>query len=94
MKRPLLLAFLALAVSPARTVAQANVAHAPPPADRVRVPQGPFTMGADRGGESDEHPSRRVTLGPFEIDRLEVTNEAYVRALTAVRSRPSRRSRR
>ncbi len=56
---------------------------APPAADRVAVPAGAFTMGADRGGEADEHPARRVTLGAFEIDRFEVTNDAHTRCVTA-----------
>jgi len=50
---------------------------APPAPDRVRVPAGAFTMGADRGGEPDEHPARSITLAAFSIDRLEVTNESY-----------------
>ena len=41
------------------------------------VPGGTFTMGADRGGEEDEHPAHPVTLAPFYLDRTEVTNAAY-----------------
>ncbi|MFO0674833.1 MAG: SUMF1/EgtB/PvdO family nonheme iron enzyme [Polyangiaceae bacterium] len=41
------------------------------------VPAGPFTMGADRGGEEDEHPAHVVTLPAFYLDRTEVTNAAY-----------------
>jgi formylglycine-generating enzyme required for sulfatase activity len=41
------------------------------------VPAGTFTMGADVGGELDEHPAHEVTLGAFWLDLTEVTNEAY-----------------
>lgn len=41
------------------------------------VPGGTFTMGADTGGEEDEHPAHAVTLRPFFLDRTEVTNGAY-----------------
>lgn len=41
------------------------------------VPAGTFTMGADRGGEDDEHPAHEVTLPAFYLDRTEVTNAAY-----------------
>jgi formylglycine-generating enzyme required for sulfatase activity len=41
------------------------------------VPAGPFTMGADAGGEADEHPAHAVTLDSFFLDVTEVTNEAY-----------------
>jgi len=62
-----------------------------PAADRVSVPAGPFTMGADGGGEPDEHPAHRVTLGAFSIDRLEVTNAAYQACVTARACRPAKR---
>ena len=41
------------------------------------VPAGPFTMGANDGGEPDEHPAHTVTLPAFYLDLTEVTNEAY-----------------
>lgn len=50
---------------------------ASPPDGMARVPAGPFTMGADEGGEPDEHPAHTVTLGAFYLDLTEVTNEAY-----------------
>ena len=43
----------------------------------ARVPGGPFTMGADRGGELDEHPAHTVRLSDFDLDLTEVTNQAY-----------------
>jgi len=47
------------------------------------VPAGPFTMGADHGGEDDEHPAHTVTLPPFWLDRTEVTNAAYAECVSA-----------
>lgn len=53
------------------------------------VPAGTFTMGADRGGEEDEHPAHRVTLAKFWLDRTPVTNEAYGRCVAAGVCQPS-----
>lgn len=36
-----------------------------PPEGMIFVPAGTFTMGADRGGEDDEHPAHQVTLAGF-----------------------------
>jgi formylglycine-generating enzyme required for sulfatase activity len=47
------------------------------------VPAGTFTMGADTGGEEDEHPAHKVTLAPFFLDQTEVTNEAYAACVDA-----------
>jgi formylglycine-generating enzyme required for sulfatase activity len=47
------------------------------------VPAGPFTMGADTGGEQDEHPAHTVTLPAFWLDLTEVTNAAYGRCVAA-----------
>ncbi len=47
------------------------------PEGMLLVPAGTFTMGADTGGEEDEHPAHKVTLPAFFLDRTEVTNEAY-----------------
>src|SRR5690242_2703551 len=46
----------------------------------IRVPAGEFHMGAasDSGGLPDEQPERSVFLSSFFIDRLEVTQEAYL----------------
>jgi formylglycine-generating enzyme required for sulfatase activity len=43
------------------------------------VPGGPFIMGADTGGELDEHPAHRVNIPAFWLDVTEVTNEAWDR---------------
>jgi len=47
------------------------------------VPGGPFTMGADVGGEEDEHPAHTVALPPFWLDRTLVTNAAYRECVAA-----------
>ena len=59
------------------------------PADMLFVPGGTFTMGADSGGEEDEHPAHAVTLPGFWLDRTPVTNEAYERCVAAKACRPS-----
>ena len=41
------------------------------------VPAGPFTMGADTGGEQDERPAHTVVLPAFWLDRTEVTNAMW-----------------
>ncbi len=42
------------------------------------LPGGVFTMGsADKSTPSNEHPAHRVSVGPFWIDRTEVTVGAY-----------------
>lgn len=51
--------------------------------EMLLVPGGTFTMGADRGGEEDEHPAHAVTLAPFYLDRTEVTNDAYAECVRA-----------
>jgi formylglycine-generating enzyme required for sulfatase activity len=58
------------------------------PSDMIFVPAGPFTMGADKGGQEDEHPAHQVTLRGFWLDRTEVTNEAYERCVQASVCRP------
>jgi formylglycine-generating enzyme required for sulfatase activity len=60
-----------------------DAASAPSPEGMLLVPAGAFTMGADRGGEEDEHPAHTVTLPAFWLDRTEVTNAAYADCVTA-----------
>jgi formylglycine-generating enzyme required for sulfatase activity len=55
----------------------------------LRVPGGTFTMGADVGGEEDEHPAHAVTVASFWLDRTEVTNEAYSACVRAGKCRPA-----
>jgi formylglycine-generating enzyme required for sulfatase activity len=59
------------------------------PADMLNVPAGPFTMGADSGGEEDERPAHEVTLAAFWLDRTEVTNDAYAACVAAKACGPS-----
>jgi formylglycine-generating enzyme required for sulfatase activity len=47
------------------------------------VPGGAFTMGADDGGQEDEHPAHTVTVAPFFLDKTEVTNAAWDECVTA-----------
>ncbi|MEO6419703.1 MAG: SUMF1/EgtB/PvdO family nonheme iron enzyme, partial [Polyangiaceae bacterium] len=67
-----------------------DASNAPP--DMARVPGGTFTMGADRGGEEDEHPAHSVTIPGFWLDRTEVTNAAYASCVSAKKCRPSDRN--
>ena len=59
----------------------------------VRLTGGAFTMGQGGGGQggggqgggnADERPAHRVTLAPFFIDRVEVTNAAFAQFLNAM----------
>jgi formylglycine-generating enzyme required for sulfatase activity len=59
------------------------------PEDMLPVPGGAFTMGADRGGQDDEHPAHTVTLKPFLLDRTEVTNADYAKCVAAHVCRPN-----
>src|SRR5579859_7592975 len=67
-------------------------ASAPAPADMLLVPAGPFTMGADSGGEEDEHPAHTVTLPAFYLDRTEVTNAQWSECVAAAACRPKSES--
>jgi formylglycine-generating enzyme required for sulfatase activity len=53
------------------------------------VPGGTFPMGADTGGQPDEHPAHPVTLRPFLLDRTEVTNAAYAACVAAHACKPN-----
>lgn len=78
------------------------VAQGPPPASApapgaaatpmVEIPGGEYTLGSERG-LPDERPVHTVTLGPFRIDRDEVTNAqflAFLQSLLANRARDIR----
>ena len=60
-----------------------------PPDGMLPVPGGTFTMGADAGGQPDERPAHPVTLGPFFLDRTEVTNAAYQSCVGAGACKPN-----
>jgi formylglycine-generating enzyme required for sulfatase activity len=56
------------------------------PGDMVSVPAGDFTMGCgatDTQCRDDEKPPHLVTLGAFEIDRTEVTQDQYAACVAA-----------
>lgn len=65
------------------TASAAPPAAAPAPEGMAPVPAGPFTMGADHGGEEDEHPAHTVTIPAFYLDLTEVSNEAWDRCVAA-----------
>jgi formylglycine-generating enzyme required for sulfatase activity len=52
------------------------------------VPGGAFTMGASEGGEEDERPAHTVTLAPFWLDRVEVSNARWDECVAAKACRP------
>jgi formylglycine-generating enzyme required for sulfatase activity len=54
----------------------------------LMVPAGPFTMGANEGGEEDEHPAHGVTLAAFCLDKIEVSNDKWNECVTAKTCRP------
>jgi serine/threonine-protein kinase len=62
-------------------------AQAPP--GTVYVPGGTFMMGRD-GGDQYERPAHPVTVGPFFVDRYEVTNEQYGKFVRETNGRPPR----
>lgn len=49
----------------------------------IYVPGGSYIMGADQGGEQDEHPAHTVTVQGFWLDRTEVTHGAYAACVAA-----------
>jgi len=59
-----------------------------PPQGMLLVPASPFTMGADSGGQEDEHPAHTVTLPAFWLDVTEVTNAKWGECVSANVCRP------
>lgn len=49
----------------------------------ILIPAGAFIMGADKGGEQDEHPAHKVELSAYYIDRHEVTYGQYMECVKA-----------
>ena len=62
--------------SPAVELAAPTRACAAQPTGEVHLAGGTFTLGA-AGRHEDEGPPRVVTVGPFSIDRTEVTNAQF-----------------
>jgi formylglycine-generating enzyme required for sulfatase activity len=68
-------------------------------AEMVLIPAGEFTMGRTRLTKDDstkmrpivlldDRPARKVTLNAFELDKTEVTNEAYAAFVKAAGRKP------
>ncbi|MGD0677082.1 MAG: SUMF1/EgtB/PvdO family nonheme iron enzyme [Polyangiaceae bacterium] len=72
----------AIASSPSSTAPEAARGR------MLLVPAGPFTMGADSGGQEDERPAHTVTLAAFWLDRVEVTNADWDECVIAHACRP------
>jgi iron(II)-dependent oxidoreductase len=67
-------------IAPAATVMPGEAAASPPTGD-ARVPGGTFMLGATRGAEfvfDNEKWAHRVTVAPFAIARVPVTNREFV----------------
>lgn len=61
--------------------------------EMVAIPEGDFIMGSDDPEADDnEKPASKVFVGPFSIDKFEVTNARYLRCIEAgVCTRPINR---
>jgi sulfatase modifying factor 1 len=78
-----MLAVLALAAcGPKAKVAVAEPVCAAQPTGEVALKGGTFTLGAG-AKHDDEGPQRTVTVGPFSIDRTEVTNAQFAEFVRA-----------
>jgi serine/threonine-protein kinase len=53
------------------------------PPGMVYVPGGVLKVGRDEGGEENERPAHSMTINPFYLDRIEVTNEEYRKFIEA-----------
>ena len=82
---PRILAFVVLSATTAFApwLIRPDTAIARDPPDMVRITGGAFTMGRD-GGNADERPAHGVTLSPFLIDRVPVTNAEFAAFLNAM----------
>lgn len=75
----------ALALAACRPKTPAAVVDPPcpgQPVGEVSLPGGRFTLGA-AGMHDEEGPPREVTVGPFSIDRTEVTNDQFAAFVAA-----------
>ncbi len=82
---PRILALVVISVTTAFApwLIRPDPAFAVDPPDMVRITGGAFTMGRD-GGNADEQPAHGVTLSPFLIDRVPVTNAGFAAFLNAM----------
>ena len=79
MKRAVLLLVFLLAAcgpKPVQLAVPTRACPGPAPAGEVALKGGIFLLGA-RAEHEDEGPAVRVTVGPFSIDRTEVTNAQF-----------------
>ncbi len=87
----------AIVVGLASCIFPVERAIAAPPAqddvEMVAVPEGEFIMGSDDPEADDnEKPASKVFVGPFSIDKFEVTNARYLRCVeSGVCTRPPNR---
>jgi formylglycine-generating enzyme required for sulfatase activity len=77
-----------MAVPAASAPSSAALDAAAAPLGMLLVPDGPFTMGAEAGGQEDEHPAHTVTLQAFWLDATEVTNAKWDECVSAKVCRP------
>ena len=82
MTRAALLPLLLVLGSCAPPLTPPTQACSPPPVGDVALPGGTFLMGADPL-LPDEGPPREVAVGPFRIDRTEVTNRQFAEFVRA-----------
>jgi formylglycine-generating enzyme required for sulfatase activity len=60
-----------------------------PPPGMVYIPGGTFDMGRN-GADESEGPAHKITVKPFFIDQTEVTNQEYLRFVSAAQYPPPR----
>jgi serine/threonine-protein kinase len=79
--------FIVVAIVPLLAFVLQDAAGAPPAQDDVEmvaIPAGEFLMGSDDPEADDnEKPVSKVFVGPFSIDKFEVTNGRYLRCIEA-----------
>jgi serine/threonine-protein kinase len=54
-----------------------------PPAGMIYIPGGTFMMGRDNATDPEEIPAHSVSVGPFLLDKLPVTNQQYAEFVRA-----------
>jgi formylglycine-generating enzyme required for sulfatase activity len=72
---------------PKESLSPTKVADVPPPGPTLEgmawIPGGTFAMGTDDPHMADAHPWHSVTVGPFWMDRTEVTNAQFAKFVEA-----------
>jgi len=54
-----------------------------PPSGMIYIPGGTFMMGRDNATDPEEIPAHSVSVGPFLLDKLPVTNQQYAEFVRA-----------